>query len=369
MAEFIVNPRRAPRAPARCRAAVLHPRGRFEADTEDVGSMGCQVVAPKAVGRGDPVVLLVTCDRVDEPLEAKGRVAWVSAREPWRVGIAFDDGSLLAAARWFELLVAACPGLGGGRRVPDRIRTDAMVYLGPPPRFLLDFTRDEALLLRTIASGVRVDELMARFRDRWTAAQCALFSLLARQAVTLQRGQAVHPTSWRSVLTEIEASLAVESLGEPGPAAPARDSRGERERPAALSRPPAAPSATPPLAPPRPRPREAPPPPPAATWPSRPHDPTRVVDLWDDGPPLELATPTPAPAAGGGAGAGRRNGPQRRSAAAQASYELALAHVRAGRVDAAIELLRHAMSLAPGDPDIARQLGALASKDPPPGDG
>src|SRR6266540_1344993 len=155
MAEFIVNPRRAPRAPARCRAAVVAPQGWFEAETEDIGSMGCQVVAPKLVRKGDVVQLVVTNVKLEEPLKVNGRVAWVSPQPPWRAGIAFDGGGLKESARWFDRLVGAYPGLGGYRRVPDRIRADATVYLGPPPKFLFDFNGEEAMLLRAIASAGR----------------------------------------------------------------------------------------------------------------------------------------------------------------------------------------------------------------------
>jgi PilZ domain len=270
MAEFIVNPRRAPRAPVRCYAAVRCGEERFETETEDVGSMGCQVVSPRLVCQGSPVELVLTNEKIDEPLEATGHVAWVSAQAPWRVGIAFEDRCVARSARWFDRLVAAYPALAGYGRVPDRIRTDAIVYLGPPPRFVVDFTSEEAALLRAIASGARIDELMARLREDWPAALRALFSLIARHAVTFQRGRAVHPDSWKRILTEVEASLAVESLGQVRPG---------------LRAPPAPSAAHPSAMPPPIASGPAPTPPPV-------HDPTRVVDLQDDGSSLELEQPT-----------------------------------------------------------------------------
>src|SRR5512143_2933461 len=207
MAEFIVNPRRSPRAPARCRAAVVSTsQGWFEAETEDIGAMGCQLVSPRLVRKGDLVQLHVTNEKSEEPLKVAGRVAWVSPQAPWRVGIAFDEASQKESARWFDLLVSAYPGLSGYRRVPEKLRADQTVYLGPPPKFLVDFSGEEAMLLRAIASGARLDELMARLRDRWPAMQRALFSLIARQSITFQRGQAVHPESWKKILSEVEAS-------------------------------------------------------------------------------------------------------------------------------------------------------------------
>ncbi|HEX9052525.1 MAG TPA: PilZ domain-containing protein, partial [Anaeromyxobacter sp.] len=213
MAEFIVNPRRAPRAPARCRTAVVSPGGSFEAETEDIGAYGCQVVSPKGVRKGDAVRITIANDKVPEPIQVAGRVAWVSSRFPWRVGIAFDDASLAETSAWFDKLVQANPGMRTLRRLPERIPAEAVVYLGVPPRFVVDFSEDEAALLRAISSGARIDELMVRFRARGAAIERALFSLIARSAVTLVRGQAVHPSRWKQILDEVEALLAVESMG------------------------------------------------------------------------------------------------------------------------------------------------------------
>jgi hypothetical protein len=378
MAEFIANPRRTPRAPARCHAAVLCGDVRFEAETEDIGAMGCQVVSPRLVRRGQALELIITNEKVEEPLAVKGRVAWVSAQAPWRVGIAFEEASVAPSTRWFQRLVAANPRLSGYQRVPDRIRTDATVYLGPPPRFLVDFTSEEAVLLRAIASGARVDELMARFRDGWPAAQRALFSLIARQAVTFQRGQAVHPDSWKKILSDVEASLAVEALGrvDPGLRAPSAPLPSATAPPTAARTPPPAaqrPFMAPPPAPARPS--VVPGPGAADAWTGgQPRDPTRVVDLPDDGSSLELASGNVprAPAAGNdaprgvhpdfeGAGVGwRRAG--RRSGEAQAAYESGLAEIRAGNVAGALALLRRALALAPGDPEIAHEIGTLVFK-------
>lgn len=409
MAEFIVNPRRVPRAPARCRTHVTSAAGAFDSETEDIGANGCQVIVPRLVRKGDAVELTIGNERVPESLRIRGRVAWVSPQAPWRAGIAFDDPSLRESARWFEKLVASYPGLRELRRVPQRIPADAMVYLGAPPRFLLDFTADEASLLRAIASGARIDELQARLRDRWPGAQRALFSLLARQAVTLTRGQAVHPDAWKRILSEVEASLAVESLGRGGDgvAAPplpvATPVPRPSQAPAAVAPPPRA--VPPPAAravPPAPRPAAPPPrasPTPApgayaATWNDQPsasrwdpgpiQDPHPMLELADDEPPLEIDTaraageraPTPVPHRGpvatpisahadfAGAGVGwRAKAPRIRTPEASATFERARAELSAGNVNGAIALLRRALALAPGDPEIADALGKLAFKD------
>ena len=374
MAEFIVNPRRAPRAPARCRAAVVTPAGAFDAETEDIGARGCQVVSPALLKKGDAVQLGLTNGKIPEPLRVAGKVAWVSEQPPWRVGIAFDDAYVPSAERWFERLVAAIPGIGSLRRVPAKIPVEAMVYLGPPPRFLLDFTAEEASLLRAIASGARLDELAARLRDRWPAAQRALFSLLARQAVTLSRGQSAHPDAWKHVLSEVEAALAVESLGT-APIAP----------PVARPQPTPTPMPMRPLAAPLPPPPAVPVAanPAASPWGTPARDPHPVLELGDAGPALDIAPaaqPRGAaraqPGAGwaapqasdpGGAGAGWRTPAHERSAEAQSLYERALAEIGAGNVTGAIASLRRALAQAPGDSDIAAALGRLAFKDRLPG--
>jgi hypothetical protein len=303
------------------------------------------------------------------------------------VGIAFDEASLREAGRWFEALIVAYPGLGGYRRVPDRIRADATVYLGPPPKFLVDFSGDEAMLLRAIASGARIDELMARLRDRWPAAQRALFSLIARGSVTFQRGHAVHPESWKKILTDVEASLAVEELGRSGsstvvvpppfipihpgsplpqPAPPVRsreagpgwprDQARAQER--ALELHPEEPGASLELEP------TVAPASPGSMWTKTP-PPMVSVSAWTKTPLPTTKTPLPT-SDFDGAGVGWRKARQR-SPEAQAAFDQALAEIQAGATNRAIALLRRALQLAPGDPDIAAQLGKLAFKDRMPG--
>jgi PilZ domain len=373
MGEFLVNPRRAHRAPARCRAAVVSPTGTFEAETEDISALGCQVVSPRSVSPGDALELHIACDKVAETLRVAGKVCWVSDRSPHRVGVAFDEAFIPSAERWFEKLVAAMPGMGSFRRVPERIPIEAMVYLGPPPRFVVDFTADEASLLRGIASGARIDELQARLRGRWPEMQRALFSLLARQAVTLSRGHAAHPDAWKRILTDVEASLAVESLGTtPLPfktvramAEPEPDDTSFPLRPLAA-----------PLPPPRGQFATNPA---ASPWGASPQarDPSQPLDLGEPGPPLEVAPKSPprgaaraqpskgwggpsAPAAAGARGPAPAG---ERLPEAQALYDRALAEMGNGSVNGAMALLRKALTIAPGDPEISEALGKLAYKD------
>lgn len=371
-----MNPRRALRAAARCRTAVVTPTASFEAETEDIGARGCQVASPKGVRKGEAARLTVANDRVREPLRVAGRIAWVSAHFPWRVGIAFDEAALPATTAWFERLVEAHPGLRAFGRLPERIPLDATIYLGPPPRFLVDFSADEAAILRAVGSGVRVDEIVARLRARGPAVERALFSLIARSAVTLARGQAVHPEGWKRILDQVEASFAVEALGTgpaslaapPEPAADA-DAPTPAPAPAAVRAPTPAPvrSATPGSPPREPGP------------PALERAPARDPGL----PPARAGAPPPAAeaatrgagraldagAAWGvpphapdftGKGVGWRKAVQARGLGAQAVFERAHEEFLAGNVNGAIALLRRALSLAPGDPEIAEVLGKLA---------
>ncbi|HET8541196.1 MAG TPA: PilZ domain-containing protein [Anaeromyxobacter sp.] len=402
MAEFITNPRRAPRAPARCRTAVLAPTGSFEAETEDIGAYGCQVVSPKGVKKDDLVQVTIANDNVPEPLRVGGRIAWVSARFPWRVGIAFDEAALAETTAWFERLVEANPGMRTLRRLPDRIPVETAVYLGQPPRYVLDFNEDEAALLRGIGSGARVDDLMARFRVRGAAIERALFSLIARSAVTLVRGQAVHPSVWKPVLDEVEASLAADSLASGSLpetlVAPPEPPREEPHAPTPVPSAPVAPAATRGAPAPTPRSRPSsivlpfePPgasatPVPAAAAP--PREPGGEGEPGDGGAGLNIeieeptprATPTPADVGadwdaaalaegpdGSGKGFGWRKRPRKRPGEAQVLFDRARAEFSAGNVNGAIALLRRALALAPGDPEIAQVLGNLAFRDREPG--
>jgi hypothetical protein len=326
---FVVNPRRAPRAPARCRASVLSAAGVFQADTEDVGAHGCQLIGARKARSGDMVQLEISNELVTGALRVAGRIAWATEVEPWRLGVAFDAQALPRARDWFERLVASHPGVGAFRRVPDRIPVDAPVFLGPPPRLLADFTREEVALLREVGDGVLVREVVSRAGARWSTVQRSFFSLLARQHLTLLTRVAVPRSSWASVLDEAERSpeqadaevrppLAVMAAGDvPLPAGAARASG--------------------PTAPPSPYLQHGPS---HGGQPSR-HGPDFV-----------------------GAGVGWRGaGSRPRSAEAQQCLDLARAEIGAGRVNGALALLRRALALAPGDPEIAGTLGQLAFKD------
>lgn len=318
---FVVNPRRAPRAPARCRASVQSAAGAFVVDTEDVGAHGCQLVGARAVRSGERVELEISNELVTGALRLTGRIAWAGEVEPWRLGVAFEESGLPRARDWFERLVASHPGVGAFRRVPDRIPLDAPVFLGPPPDPTADFSREEVGLLRRVGDGVAVHEILADVGARWPRVQRSFFSLLSRQHLTLLTRLAVPASSWAEVLDRAERSL----RGEP------KLDEGER----ALPEPP---------------PAELRPPPPA-----RP-----ILGTQHASPGAAAEPPRHAPDLVG-AGVGWRAAVSRpRPAEAQRCLEAARAEVDAGRLNDALALLRRALSLAPGDAEIAGALGQLA---------
>ncbi|MCM2332814.1 MAG: PilZ domain-containing protein, partial [Anaeromyxobacteraceae bacterium] len=182
--EFLVNPRGAPRARARCAVAATVAGVAFQGQTEDVGPHGCLLVAPRPVARGSAIQLVLRAPGAAEVLEVAGVVAWASPQAPWRLGVAFAEGARPAAGRFFEALVASQPGLASWRQVPDRISLDAMVWLAPPPKLVVDFNADEVAVLTAVGTGATVFELKSRLRARWGAAERAFFSLLAGRFLT-----------------------------------------------------------------------------------------------------------------------------------------------------------------------------------------
>ena len=335
MADFVLNPRRAPRALSRCIAQIEAPEGSWEAETEDIGPHGCQLVAPTALPRGRALRLTIASLAVAEELHVAGRVAWIGTVPPWRLGVSFDEPGRPGAARWFEALVAATPGLASVRRVPERLPTDAVLFLGPPPRFVVDFSPDELEVIRNVGGGVQLGALRDRLAASWPRALRALFGLLARQVLTLSRGASAHPESWRPIL--VEAGLTFSS--DPVPLR--RSAR-------------ATPAPTPAPAPVSPRSGSpAPPPPPLGSRRAEAAE-MRGADL----AAADLAA-SPAPSAAPGAasaGSGWRGAAAPRSSEAQALLDRARAELAAGRAAGAVALLQRALMLAPGDPEVAVEI-------------
>jgi hypothetical protein len=352
VSQYIVNPRRAPRAPSRCVTQVRTGAAAFAAETEDIGPSGCQLVAPGALARGAALTLTFANPKVKGALSVEGKVAWGSSRPPWRVGVAFGEKSRDSARLWFEALVAAHPGLGGYRRVPDRLPVDAMVFLAAPPSFLFDFSPEEVEVLRHVAAGTTISSLRDRLAASWVGSQRALFGLMSRGVVTVNRSAASHPSAWKQVMKELEAEFV--------PDAPRPNRNITREVPVArgaatlhfdidgalefdltsVAPPPAVPQSPPPAAPPAP-----------------------------SSPPPLVARPTPmAVAAVGGepsAGNGWRGGSRARSPEAQEYLDLGRSELAAGRGHSAMAHLRRALQLAPGDAEVAAELGRAMTGAPP----
>lgn len=201
MSEFIVNARHTPRALVRCQArAPLLGGGFWSSDTEDIGPRGCQLVAPARFTPGEGIELELTSERVLDPLWVGGRIAWAADEPPWRVGIAFSDQDQDAAARWFDRLVAAFPGLDGSLLAPKRIAADADIYLGRAPRLLPPLIPQEVAVLRAVGTGIKATELRAKLGADWENSKGALFALIGRRFLTLTASEAAGPDAWASYL-------------------------------------------------------------------------------------------------------------------------------------------------------------------------
>lgn len=201
MTEFIVNARHAPRAVVRCQArAPLLGGGFWSSDTEDIGPRGCQLVAPARFTPGEGIELEISSERVADPLWVGGRIAWAADEPPWRVGIAFSDQDQDAAARWFDRLIAAFPGLDGSLLAPRRIATEDRLYLGRAPRLRPALGTSELGVLRAVGAGLPAGELRERLGGEWEAAQGALFALLGRRFLTLTASEASPPDAWADYL-------------------------------------------------------------------------------------------------------------------------------------------------------------------------
>jgi hypothetical protein len=397
MPEYLENPRRVPRLAVRCRARLFLASGAIDTTTEDIGSRGCQVVVPSAPQRGDAIGLALSAPRYAMTLRVDGRIAWVSSKPPWHVGIAYAAQALPGAARWMEGLRQSVPDLFQARRAQERLAVDAMIFLGPVPA-IADFRDDERVVLRTIGAGMRVADLRNTLSRTWPRMQRALFTLLAQGHIVVSRAAATHPVIWKHILGEPASAgpplvndgpidghdLPPSATGsQPGsPAASARittkvpvagpqraASRRISEGIDAFETPRATPAVTakPPPLPPAGRAQPIAPPAPSAQPPAtRPHP----------GAPAAHPEPHPAeaqanPARGegahapdfAGAGVGWRSAARARSAEAENLLKLGLAEMEAKRPHGALALLRRALSLAPGDPEIATAIGRAMKGD------
>jgi hypothetical protein len=218
-----------------------------------------------------------------------------------------------------------------------------MVFLAPPPSFLFDFSPEEIEVLRHVSAGTTIASLRDRLAASWSGSQRALFGLMSRGVVTVNRSAASHPSAWKQVMKELEAEFVPEARRPNrtitrevpvvrGAATLHFDIDGALEFDLTPVTP--QPSPAPPQSLPPPLPRATPPP---------------------------VARPTPrvveAVGAEPSAGNGWRGGSRARSPEAQEYFDLGRSELAAGRGHSAMVHLRRALQLAPGDAEIAAELG------------
>lgn len=200
MPEFILNPRRTPRAAVRCEARIALKEGGFWASpTSDFGPRGCLVLAPVRLEPGSRIFLELVNERVPRTAALAGHVAWTARKAPWRTGIAFDGGSANAAGGFFEQLTAAFPGIDTYGQAPERIPQDAELAPAAAPPFAPQLSDDEARVIAALGAGLRADALRAKLDRQWERGVHGLFSLLGRRYVVLGRPDAAAAAAWTAL--------------------------------------------------------------------------------------------------------------------------------------------------------------------------
>jgi len=326
--DFVLNPRRSPRLPARCRVTVAHGGAGWVAETEDVGPRGCQIVSQRPLEAGGVARLIIESARVATPLSVVGRIAWTAGEGRHRAGVAYAERqSGVDPASWFKKLLVTQPAMEGViRRVPERLTCDTKLFLRPPPQHIFDFSPDEVRVLKLLGDGTSVGSLLARGPLAEPEAARVIFALLERRVLTLSLGEAAPAWRWKAAIAELEMQGTVTRLPQrardvqtPRPWIPPKvDSvlrtAAARPAPAAAAAAYASQSAA---QAPAPRPAEAAP------------------------PALARARP----------------------AEAQECFDRAVSAVSSGEISGAIALLRRALALSPRDPEVAALLGQLAFRD------
>ncbi len=207
----LCDPRHSARLPVRCVAEVRHRFSRWEAETDDVSQLGCQLVTPRLVTSGREVRLALQLSELRRTVQGSATVVWSRAAAPSRLGLRFrpdpDDRG------WFEALLAADPLLAAAAtRRPERLPGRTRLYLGQPPRRVIDFTRDELAVLRRVRPQMTVAELSATFGASPDRLLGALFALLSHRQLVLDPKRAAGQAAWRPVLAQAEAEEAAQGL-------------------------------------------------------------------------------------------------------------------------------------------------------------
>ena len=316
--EFLVNPRRSPRLPARCRVTVAHGGVGWVAETEDIGPAGCQIVSPRPLEVGAAARLVIESARIGGPLTVVGRVAWGAGDGRCRAGVSFSErqGAVDPAA-WFRRLCGLHPELDAAlRRVPDRLPFVTPLFLRPPPVHIFDFTREELGILRGLADGTTVGDVVLRGQMERAQAARVIFALLERRILTLSVGEAAPAWRWKAALAELEMQGKGLRRLEPVP---------DPSRPRAWIPPP-------------------------------------VEKLLVSRQPRAASAQAAKAYAPEAKPAGAATAAQR-PAEAQACFDRAVTAISAGEIAAGIALLRRALALSPRDPEVAALLAQTVARD------
>jgi len=197
----VLDPRRAPRAPLRIAVEVRDRLESWWAEADDLGPKGCQLVSPRVVEPGRVLRFGIVLPQLDRTTPVTGRVAWARTTVPSRLGVAFLPDT--AERGWFEALAEVDAAVRRSSRLTlERLSRRASLYLGLPPRHVVDFTPDEVAVLRRIERGITVDALVRTFGEPSQRALGAVFSLVARRSLVLDPAASHGPGPWRRILAE-----------------------------------------------------------------------------------------------------------------------------------------------------------------------
>lgn len=212
----LVNPRRAPRIPHRCRVEVRDRFSSWTASTEDLGPLGCQLVTPRLAAPGRELKLKIHCDAIGQTIEINGTVVWSRSESPSRLGVQFPEPRAVPA--WFDVLMRAEPqAAASSRRNPNKLSRDTLLRLGEPPAFIADFSPEEVAVLRRVGAGITVESLARLLGSAFPRVKGAIFALLARRLLVLHASEAGDPTRWNGPIAKAEKALALAGVKLPAP--------------------------------------------------------------------------------------------------------------------------------------------------------
>jgi hypothetical protein len=200
VAAFISNQRKTLRFQLRCPAQVAAGDVLLDGHTEDIGSHGCRMVIGTRLEPRTSLRLFVDGPHAALPLRVEALVVWAGSDPAYPHGMAFAVSDRPAAQRWFDGLAEQVPELLFQDRVPDRVELDSRVFVAAAPRAAVPLGDEEAAVIRLALSGATVGLLRERLGADWSRAQRALFGLLSRGLVTLDRAEAGDPAAWRPLL-------------------------------------------------------------------------------------------------------------------------------------------------------------------------